>query len=50
MQRFESDGSAQRFLPLHAVVYNTFNLPLDPDSHAKTDRSSCSRKSMLITG
>src|SRR6202030_1396395 len=26
MQRFKSAGSAQRFLGLHAAVYNTFNL------------------------
>ena len=26
MQRFKSAGSAQRFLDLHAAVYNTFNL------------------------
>ena len=26
MQRFKSPGSAQRFLSLHAAVYNTFNL------------------------
>jgi putative transposase len=26
MQRFKSTGSAQRFLDLHAAVYNTFNL------------------------
>ena len=26
MQRFESPGSAQRFVSMHAAVYNTFNL------------------------
>ena len=26
MQRFKSPGSAQRFLSVHAAVYNTFNL------------------------
>ncbi|GLS18096.1 IS6 family transposase [Labrys miyagiensis] len=26
MQRFKSPGSAQRFLSIHAAVYNTFNL------------------------
>src|SRR5881227_123739 len=26
MQRFKSPGSAQRFLSMHAAVYNTFNL------------------------
>src|SRR3984893_16215773 len=26
MQRFKSTGSAQRFLAMHAAVYNTFNL------------------------
>jgi hypothetical protein len=26
MQRFKSSGSAQRFLPAHSAVYNTFNL------------------------
>jgi len=26
MQRFKSRGSAQRFLSLHAAVYNTFNV------------------------
>jgi putative transposase len=26
MQRFKSPGSAQRFLPAHAAVHNTFNL------------------------
>ena len=26
MQRFKSDGSAQKFLSSHAAVYNTFNL------------------------
>jgi putative transposase len=26
MQRFKSSGSAQRFLSLHAAVYNTFNV------------------------
>jgi hypothetical protein len=26
MQRFKSAGSAQRFLSVHAAVYNTFNL------------------------
>jgi transposase-like protein len=26
MQRFKSPGSAQRFLNLHASVYNLFNL------------------------
>ena len=26
MQRFKSAGSAQRFLPMHAAVYNTFNV------------------------
>src|SRR5918994_6024695 len=26
MQRFKSAGSAQRFLPMHAAVHNTFNL------------------------
>jgi transposase-like protein len=26
MQRFKSAGSAQRFLNVHAAVYNTFNL------------------------
>ena len=26
MQRFKSPGSAQRFLSMHAAVYNTFNV------------------------
>ena len=26
MQRFKSPGSAQRFLSIHAVVQNTFNV------------------------
>jgi transposase-like protein len=26
MQRFESPGSAQRFLSVHAAVHNTFNV------------------------
>jgi transposase-like protein len=26
MQRFKSAGSAQRFLSVHAAVYNNFNL------------------------
>ena len=26
MQRFKSSGSAQRFLSIHAVVQNTFNV------------------------
>ena len=26
LQRFKSPGSAQRFLSVHAVVYNTFNI------------------------
>jgi transposase-like protein len=26
MQRFKSSGSAQRFLSVHAAVYNTFNV------------------------
>ncbi len=26
MQRFKSPGSAQRFLSVHAAVYNTFNV------------------------
>ena len=26
MQRFESPGSAQKFLSTHAAVYNTFNV------------------------
>ena len=26
MQRFKSTGSAQRFLAMHAAVYNTFNV------------------------
>ena len=26
MQRFKSPGSAQRFVSMHAVAYNTFNL------------------------
>jgi len=26
MQRFKSAGSAQRFLTVHAAVYNNFNL------------------------
>ncbi len=26
MQRFKSAGSAQRFLSIHAVVYNHFNV------------------------
>jgi hypothetical protein len=25
MQRFKSPGSAQRFLSIHAAVFNTFN-------------------------
>ena len=26
MQRFKSPGSAQRFLSIHAAVFNTFNV------------------------
>jgi transposase-like protein len=26
MQRFKSAGSAQKFLSIHGVVYNTFNV------------------------
>ena len=26
MQRFKSPNSAQRFLPTHSAVYNTFNI------------------------
>jgi hypothetical protein len=26
MQRFKSPGSAQRFVSVHAVTYNTFNV------------------------
>jgi transposase-like protein len=26
MQRFKSPGSAQKFLSMHAAVYNTFNV------------------------
>jgi putative transposase len=26
MQRFKSPGSAQRFLAVHAIVHNTFNV------------------------
>ena len=26
MQQFKSPGSAQKFLSMHAVVYNTFNV------------------------
>jgi putative transposase len=26
MQRFESQGSAQKFVSTHAAVYNTFNV------------------------
>ncbi|WP_377810374.1 hypothetical protein [Azospirillum sp. A29] len=26
MQRFKTSGSVQRFVSLHAAVYNTFNL------------------------
>jgi putative transposase len=26
MQRFKSPGSAQKFLSIHAAVYNTFNV------------------------
>jgi transposase-like protein len=26
MQRFKSAGSAQKFLSIHAAVYNTFNV------------------------
>ena len=38
MQRFKSPGSAQRFIPVHAAAYNTFNVqrstPPDLPSHA----------------
>jgi transposase-like protein len=32
MQRFKSPGSAQRFLSVHAAVYNTFNVQCHPTS------------------
>jgi len=38
MQRFESPGSAQRFLSTHAVVYNIFNVQRHLTS-ARTHRS-----------
>src|SRR6202790_1784158 len=41
MQRFKSAGSAQRFLNIHAVVHNTFNLQrhLIPRSTMRTFRA-----------
>jgi hypothetical protein len=32
MQRFKSPGSAQRFLSVHTVVHNTFNVQRHPHS------------------
>jgi hypothetical protein len=37
MQRFESPGSAQKFLSSHAAVYNIFNVQRHPTS-AQTHR------------
>jgi len=40
MQRFKSAGSAQKFLSIHAAVYNTFNVQRHLTS-AQTQRVFC---------
>jgi transposase-like protein len=43
MQRFKSAGSAQKFLSIHAAVYNTFNVqrPSDFGPNAPRDSRCC---------
>jgi hypothetical protein len=55
MQRFKSPGSAQRFLSVHAVVQNTFNVQRNIPLHAPRlprrsfpDVASCYRSLNLI--
>jgi len=46
MQRFKSARSAQRFLSMHAAVYNTFNLQryLVPRSTLRTFRAEAANQ------
>jgi putative transposase len=44
MQRFKSSGSAQKFLSIHAAIYNTFNV----QRHLRSAQTRCTFRAAAL--